>query len=836
MAEQQPLKHIKIEGASGSEDYISPQRGGSPSIQQRDRKQHGNKILDRIEKIKNEFETLKEKELPEGIVRDDAIYVEFISDYDIEPAFDSLHDDISFPRYQLLNIKKEYASIEGVKKERYRVNVMLTEGGISTFIEKVKQYLEENTTHGGETTEKPRNQRLVNNIETIQLATLEAFWSEPKEIKFPEEDEEVWWEVWFRRKKDVDQSKEISKIINQLKVVGAQIGEQELIFPEHFIRLIKSTPQQLSDSLMLLDNLAELRKPRENADFFKNLTISEKEEVIEELKGRTENITDYNSISICLLDSGVQNKHPLLEDYLPDNSMYSYKYELWGTYDGHPNGGHGTGMAGLSLYGDLTEVFSSQHNIQISHQLESVKIYNHKDPHEPELFGALTEESISLPIIDAPECKRIFCMAVTADEQALYGRPSSWSAAIDKITFGGEEENSQQFFVVSGGNVILEKPEDYPEKNYYESIHDPGQSFNAITVGSYTEMDRINIETFPNSYPLAHKGDMAPSNSTSTFWDNEWAVKPDIVLEGGNSAVQDGDIIDPPSLKLLTTNNDYRATYLRSFGDTSGATALASRMAALIRTEYPELWPETIRGLLIHSADWNDVMLQGENYENLEKAKKRSIIRTFGYGVPNLKKALYSARNALNLISEEYIQPFKKEDRVKYNEIHYYQLPWPKEVLENELAEKDVKLNITLSYYIEPNPGNRTYANKFSYQSHGLRFNVIKPSEDFDTFRRRLNRNERQKGESGFSGEDWIIGSQYRDKGSIHRDMWLGSGADLATRNTIAIYPVYGWYQKRPKIEKYENFVRYSLIVTIETQEVDVDIYTPVKNLVEIET
>ena len=426
-------------------------------------------------------------------------------------------------------------------------------------------------------------------------------------------------------------------------------------------------------------------------------------------------------------------------------------------------------------------------------------------------------------------------MAVTAEEQALYGRPSSWSAAIDKITFGGEEENSQQFFMVSGGNVILEKPEDYPEKNHYESIHDPGQSFNAITVGTYTEMDRINIETFPNSYPLAHKGDMAPSNSTSIFWDNEWAVKPDIVLEGGNSAVQDGDIIDPPSLKLLTTNNDYRATYLRSFGDTSGATALASRMAALIRTEYPELWPETIRGLLIHSADWNDVMLQGENYENLEKAKKRSIIRTFGYGVPNLKKALYSARNSLNLIAEEYIQPFRKEERVKYNEIHYYQLPWPKEVLEKELSEKDVKLNITLSYYIEPNPGNRTYANKFSYQSHGLRFNVIKPSEDFDTFRRRLNRNVREDGESRFSGENWIIGSQYRNKGSIHRDMWIGSGADLATRNIIAIYPVYGWYQKRPKLEKYEDYVRYSLIVSIETLEVDVDIYTPVKNLIEIE-
>jgi hypothetical protein len=211
------------------------------------------------------------------------------------------------------------------------------------------------------------------------------------------------------------------------------------------------------------------------------------------------------------------------------------------------------------------------------------------------------------------------------------------------------------------------------------------------------------------------------------------------------------------------------------------------------------------------------------------------VLRSFGYGVPNLEKALYSARNSLTLIAEEYIQPFQKEDRVKYNEIHYYKLPWPKEVLENELSEKDVKLNITLSYYIEPNPGNRIYANKFSYQSHGLRFHVIKPSEDFDTFRRRLNRNIREEGEKGFSGEEWIIGAQYRDKGSIHRDMWEGSGVDLSTRNIIAVYPVYGWYAKRHNLEKYDQFVRYSLIVSIETDEMEVDIYTPVKNQIAIE-
>lgn len=146
-----------------------------------------------------------------------------------------------------------------------------------------------------------------------------------------------------------------------------------------------------------------------------------------------------------------------------------------------------------------------------------------------------------------------------------------------------------------------------------------------------------------------------------------------------------------------------------------------------------------------------------------------------------------------------------------------------------------MKLNITLSYFIEPNPGSRKYSNKFSYQSHGLRFNVIGESEDVETFHKRVNKNTREEGEGGFSGESWIIGSRYRDKGSIHRDFWIGSGADLATRNQIAVYPVSGWYRMRKKLEKYDASVRYSLIVTIEAPEIDIDIYTPIRAMIPIE-
>lgn len=431
-------------------------------------------------------------------------------------------------------------------------------------------------------------------------------------------------------------------------------------------------------------------------------------------------------------------------------------------------------------------------------------------------------------------------MAVTNKDHTKYGRPSSWSAAVDKIIFGNDDLNfNKEIFFISSGNVVIETPEEYPDKNTYESIHDPAQTFNAISVGAYTNLDWFSEEEFPNGKALALKGGMSPANSNSLFWNNGWALKPDIVMEGGNLLNQDGDLVEPDSLRLLTTHKDFRVSLFQSFGDTSGATALASRYAVILKTQYPDLWNESIRGLLIHSAEWTQVMLGNRDLNELKdftSDEKRTLLRTFGYGVPNLRKAVYSAENSLTMIAQKEIKPFRNDGSIKFNEIHLFELPWPTDILQNEIGDLDVKLNVTLSYFIEPNPGNRHYSTQFSYQSHGLRFNVIKPDEDLETFKKRINKNSREnETDTGYTGEDWMIKPNSRNKGSIHRDFWIGSGAALSTRNCIAVYPTSGWYKTRKKLEKYDSTVRYSLIVSIETPEVDVDIYTPVRNLVAIE-
>ena len=60
------------------------------------------------------------------------------------------------------------------------------------------------------------------------------------------------------------------------------------------------------------------------------------------------------------------------------------------------------------------------------------------------------------------------------------------------------------------------------------------------------------------------------------------------------------------------------------------------------------------------------------------------------------------------------------------------------------------------------------------------------------------------------------------------------SAADLATCNLIAVFPVSGWWYNRRTLEKIESELRYSLIVSLETGEEQVDFSTEIETKIPI--
>ena len=438
-----------------------------------------------------------------------------------------------------------------------------------------------------------------------------------------------------------------------------------------------------------------------------------------------------------------------------------------------------------------------------------------------------------------PTYKHIFCSAVTSDTIRHRGRPTSYSAAIDQITSGQLDER-RRLFIVSAGNVWNSQIwTGYPNTNLLEPVQDPGQSWNALTVGAYTEKVIITNPAFNGHSPLAPLRGLSPYSSTSHSWEWRWPMKPDVVFEGGNiRKAPDGTLYENfDDLSILSTS--HRAVQqFDVISATSAATAQASWLAAKIQFEYPTAWPETIKGLIIHSADWPQEIIQQFGFNISRKTDVQRLIRVCGYGAPNFDRALNSRNNALTLVSQEIIQPFKFNDSnaPAVNEMHVYELPWPRDVL-LAMGASPVRMRITLCYFIEPGPGEVGWKERYRYSSHALRFDVNRPNETRDEFVKRVNVAEREEGEDvdTNSGSDrWIIGPDNRSLGSVHSDIWQGTAAEIATSNLIGIYPVIGWWKERKHLGKVSTETRYSLIVSLETPIQEIDIYTPVVTEVSI--
>jgi hypothetical protein len=528
--------------------------------------------------------------------------------------------------------------------------------------------------------------------------------------------------------------------------------------------------------------------------------------------------------------------HPLLAVGIHPADVHTYD-PTWGTGDSANWKGHGTAMGGVALYGDLQKALSTHVPIRLEHRLESVKMLHPAGKqHDPKLYGAVTAECVSRVEISAPHRPRAICMAVTSDFDDRRGRPSSWSATIDRLCFG--DETARRLFLISAGNI---GPERIPTANYLsraavEPIFNPAQAWNALTVGAFTEKTIITDPTFHGWTALAPNGDLAPTSRTSLTWERQWPIKPDLLCEGGNWATDGTTVCSPDDLGVLTTHHQPLLQQFDIIRDTSAATAKAANLAGRILAARPQSWPEMVRGMLVHSAEWTPRMLTHLN-QNPTRQEKLAFLRRYGYGVPNYGRAIFSALNDATLVVEDSLRPFFRDAKgvVKTRDMHLHSLPWPRAELE-ALGATEVELRITLSYFVEPNPGDRGWNRRHRYASHGLRFAVKRSLETLSGFQARINgaiEREEQGLPADVGGDDWMLGS-IRDLGSIHSDHWRGTGAELAARDAIAIYPVGGWWKEKPALARYDNTVRYALIVSIRATTGAIDIYTPIQAAVPV--
>jgi hypothetical protein len=817
---RETLPHIILSNTSTTERFSAIAAGGGrpPALPQLDRAIHGQGLLNRIETLKGFADEAKQAQQEAGMEAGFGLQIQFRSFPDFKLAFESLARDRS--GIELQNVRED--------EHQTYATVFVPDGKLKHFENLVTDYLGEKKDKNGDPLD---HTKLINSIEDIRVATFEALWTDSTEVLPENDDEVVWWEVWLPVRKDRQAT------IRQFRAIavgiGFRISEGELVFPERSVLLMSGTKGKIRQSMMLLNSIAELRRAKETAEFYDSLPIQEQREIVDGVIRRTI-MREGELPAVCILDTGVNNGHPLLTDAMPEHNLHTLHPDA-GTAD---ENGHGTQMAGIALYGDLSDTLSTNAPIVLSHCLESVKLLKHDGDNEGKHHGHLTIEAFSYPEIQASDRRRVFSLAVTAKDNRDRGRPSAWSATLDRLASDCDGDGlSPRLVVVSAGNVGNNHVWlDYPDSNSTDGIHDPGQAWNVLTVGAFTEKTCITEDGADTLTPIAPAGGLSPFSTTSMTWDKSWPLKPDVVMEGGNAARDSLGAVWMQSLSLLTTHHQPETRLLTTTNATSAATSLCARMAAQLIARYPELWPETIRALIVHSAEWTEAMFQMFKTGGTPKEQFKRLTRHCGFGVPNLGRAMWSADNSLTLIVQDTLQPFEKADgkQPSTRDMHLHRLPWPIAELE-ALGETEVEMRVTLSYFIEPNPAERGIKGRYRYESHGLRFDVKRPLETENDFRARINRLVRDEEEGtppGGSDQGWNLGPQLRHLGSLHSDTWRGQAAKLAVRGCLAVYPALGWWKTRTFLQRYNKQARYALLVSIRAPEIDVDIYNAVRNLV----
>ncbi|GAA3719782.1 S8 family peptidase [Sphingomonas cynarae] len=809
MADEQgrPHPHIYLQGTGARQGYTAYQAGGDGGgeLPQRDRVGHANALTQALTEVVQQGETVLANRDANIAAGEKGFYVEFTLPLGQADIVDKLENRQGRFPIELVNV---HPGEEG----QVSATVFVPEAQKDYYLKKVAAYRDDDnvtykTLDDGSVEErrKPKNQRLIASIDTARLAVARSFYTDQVDL-FPAPGVDAWWEVWVRKGTKGSFGK-------AAQALGMATREHTLEFAERDVVIAKGTPEQLGRVIANTDSVAELRLARDTPSLFMGMDGAEQRTWSADLAKRLVPI-DGEVPAVCLLDSGTTISHPLIKPYLLPVDQQAFD-AAWNTEDvsaqGH--GGHGTQMSGTSLYGDLMELLDGTGPIVVRHRLESVKILPDHGANAPDLYGAITAQAIARAEIAAPSRPRAICLAVTSLGDHGRGRPSAWSAKLDAITFGRDEV--QRFIAVAAGNIretIVAA--DYPARNDTMPIESPAQAWNALTVGAYTERTLISDPTYAGWNALGAAGDIMPRSRTSVSWIREWPLKPDVVFEGGNighdPATGQGDHVD--DLALLTT---YRTIAERPFtttGDTSAATALAARMAAQIMAEKPTLWPETVRGLIVHSSEWTDAMRA-----NQATIGKPALVRRYGFGVPSLVRALGSLDHDVTVITEDAIVPFKmKGGKAVTDELAVHRLPWPREALLALDPAALVQLRITLSYFIEPNPGERGLSRRHVYASHGLRFDLKHADESLDTFiRRRTSEAGARPAKRAASDVGWTIGPQLRNRGSLHADIWEGTATELAARDAIIVYPTGGWWRENVSKGHAGEAVRYSLIASI---------------------
>ena len=527
---------------------------------------------------------------------------------------------------------------------------------------------------------------------------------------------------------------------------------------------------------------------------------------------------DDDAPAVVVIDSGIEEEHKLIEPaILKDDSLCVVK-DSKSVSDEVENGGHGTRVAGAILY---PRGVTSNGIYKLPCFIQNMRVLNKENTisYKEDVFPPFV---ISLAVnkyhITSQKHTKIFNHSISDVYPCGLIHMASWATAIDDQSY-----ENDVLFIQSSGNIsansiqqYFEEGKSYPQYLYENDsrIANPAQSVGALTVGSIAL----------NSFDTEDESSIASYNEPSSFtrigagiWDS---IKPDVVEYGGDWVKSKHD--SRLSLKsevcpdLVRTSPEGPSHSKDDIGTSFSAPKVAY-IAAQIQKLYPNAPALLYRALIAQSAEQPTSM-------NDKFANMCDITRCVGYGIPNLERAISNDEYRITFITE-------KEYRIFESQTHIFRIPIPKEL--NEIGENySLKISVTLSYMAKPRSTRRTLKR---YLSTWLDWRCSKKGESIDSFKERILYTDASVNDDG--NFKWAIGEKSnsgqskdfsRSNSTLQKDWAIINSNELTEDFCVAVRAHKGWNANIP--------AKYTLVVTFEALDADIEIYEPIRNLIETET
>ena len=207
------------------------------------------------------------------------------------------------------------------------------------------------TTYTGSTATSASTKR-IDQIERIAPGTVASLWMDLRAL--PEAGQRIWWECWCW-------PETAANLLRPAQRLGLRVSEQRLHFPDFEVVPVYASVDDMERLLANTDAIEELRHASDTPHVYMHALAAYRKDVLTDLVARVAR-PPSDAPATCILDTGVAHAHPLLSPSLAADDCHAVD-DAWHIDDHH---GHGTEMAGMALYGDLTYPVGDQRSIALN--------------------------------------------------------------------------------------------------------------------------------------------------------------------------------------------------------------------------------------------------------------------------------------------------------------------------------------------------------------------------------------------------------------------------------------------------------------------------------------